>query len=84
MGWVFDRQIGLIRGGTRPTAPVHDGNRGVNALGAAVDGDREESSGESRLTVGVASGLIKIRSDCATIHFLAEAGKTYAVMLPSL
>ena len=57
MGRVFDRQVGLIRGATRPTAPVHDGNFVANALCATVVGNRGEPSGESRLTpVGVDSG----------------------------
>ncbi len=38
VGWVLDRQIGLTRGGTRPT--VHDGNCGANALRAAIVGNR--------------------------------------------
>ncbi len=46
---VFDRQIGLIRGGTRPTAPVHDGKCGANALCATIVGNWREPSGESRL-----------------------------------
>ncbi len=50
VGWVFDRQIDLIRGGTRPTAPVHDGNCGANALRAPIVGNWGEPSGESRLT----------------------------------
>ncbi len=46
MGWVFDRQIGLIRGGPRPTAAVHDGKCGANALSATiVDNWRERSIG---------------------------------------
>ncbi len=47
MGWVFDRQIGLIRGGTRPPAPVHDGKCGANALRATIVGNWREPSGES-------------------------------------
>ncbi len=50
VGWVFDRQIGLIRGGTRPTAPVHDGNCGANALRAPIVGNWGGPSGDSRLT----------------------------------
>ena len=48
VGWVFHRQIGLIRGGTRPTVLVHDGKCGANALRATIVGNREEPSGESR------------------------------------
>ncbi len=48
VGWVFDRQIGLIRGGTRPTAPVYDGKCGANALRATIVGNWREPSGESR------------------------------------
>ncbi len=53
VGWVFDRQIGRIRGGTRPTAPVHDGNCGANALRATIVDNRGagELSGESRFEV---------------------------------
>jgi hypothetical protein len=39
MSWVFNRQIGLIRGGTRPTAPVHDANCPANALRATIFGN---------------------------------------------
>ena len=39
VGWVFDRQIGLIRGGTRLTAPVHDGKCGSNALRDTIVGN---------------------------------------------
>ena len=46
VGRVFHRQSGLIRGGTRPTAPVHDGNSGANALRATVVGNWMEPSGE--------------------------------------
>ena len=42
MDWVFDRQIGLIKGGTRPTAPAHDGKRAVNALRATIVGNWRE------------------------------------------
>ena len=52
VGRVFDRQIGLIRGGTRPTAPVHDGKCGANALHATIIGNWEEPSGESRFKQG--------------------------------
>ncbi len=39
VGRVFDRQIGLIRGGTRPAAPVHDGKCGANAICATIVGN---------------------------------------------
>ena len=48
-GRVFDRQIGLIRGGIRPTTPVCGGNCGANALHATIVGNWEGSSGEFRL-----------------------------------
>ncbi len=54
LGRVFDRPIGLIRGGTRPTAPVHDGKCGANALRAIIVGNWREPSGESR-TISVKS-----------------------------
>ncbi len=38
-----------IKGGSRPTAPVHDGNCGCDALCATVVGSRWEPSGESQL-----------------------------------
>ncbi len=41
----FDRKIGLIRGKTRPTAPVHDGKCGANALRATIVGYWRGSSG---------------------------------------
>ena len=46
VGWVFDRQIGLIMGGTRPTAPAHDGRWEANALSATIVGNWREPSGE--------------------------------------
>ena len=49
LGWVCHCQIGLIRGGTRPGAPVHDGNCDANALRATIVGNRGEPSGKSRL-----------------------------------
>ena len=49
VGWGFDRQIGLTRGRTRPTAPVDDGKCGANALRDAIVGTWREPSGESRL-----------------------------------
>ena len=47
---VFDSQIGLIRGGTQATAPIHDGNCGANALRATIVGIWRGPSGESRFT----------------------------------
>ncbi len=49
MGWVFERQIGLIWGGTRPIAPVHDGKCGANARRATIVDNWQEPLGESRL-----------------------------------
>lgn len=42
VGWVFDREIGLIRGGTDSTPPIHDGNCGTDALHATIVGNRRE------------------------------------------
>ncbi len=49
VGWIFDRRIGLIRRGTRPISPVHDGTCGANALRVTIVGNRREPSGDSRL-----------------------------------
>ena len=49
LGWGFDREIGLVRGVIRLTAPGHDGRGSANALRATIVGNWGEPSGESRI-----------------------------------
>ena len=73
MGWVFDHQIGPIRGGTELARRFTTGIYGGNALRGTIVGYWGEPSGDSRFSVlNLAMIWHRIRFDHAA---LAAAGE---------